>query len=974
MANLGTERTTVQEPIIRYAGEIGWDYLSSEEAITLRRGEGGTLCYQTLCDKLIDLNSGIVTKDNVDEIISRIENVRNNIEGNAETLAWLKGERSIYVENEKRQCNVAVIDFETPSNNTFQVTDEWSYTNGLHSWERKTNRPDVLFLINGIPVAIIETKSAKKEEGIAEGIVQLRRYHDETPEMMTAPQVFNVTHLIDFYYGVTWSISRKNIFNWKDEEKGNFERKVKRFFARERFLKLLQNWIVFFKKDDELNKIILRQHQTRAVEKVLERTLDPEKKTGLIWHTQGSGKTFTMITAAEQILTHPAFGKPTVIMLIDRNELEGQLAGWIHSIFGEGKAEFAQSKQHLKELLQADYRGLIVSMIHKFDGVDADLCTRNNVFVLVDEAHRTTSGNLGNYLVGALPNATMVGFTGTPIDKIAYGKGTFKVFGKDDPAGYLDKYSIAESIEDGTTLPLHYTLAPNNILVPSEQLEKEFLDLAEAEGISDIEELNEILNKAVKLKTFLKSSDRIQAVAQFVADHFTKNVEPLGYKAFLVGVDREACALYKQALDKYLPPEYSTVVYTSVHNDPPLLSKFKLSEDEEIKVRKAFVKKDALPKILIVTEKLLTGFDAQILYCMYLDKPMRDHTLLQAIARVNRPYEDEAGIKKPSGFVVDFVGIFEKLEKALAFDSDIVSSVIKNIDVLKDRFAILIKTQVVNYLKLMEGPIDDKMVERAIEYFSDKPKRQTFFKTFKEIEMLYEIISPDPFLRPYLGHYTNLSALYEIVRNAFSKKPVLSFDLMKKTEQLVKERVDIAGLEATLPIYNIDENTLKAIKKTPSSDKIKIINLSKSLAKKIQDEVKEKPYLQSIGERVDEVLEQYDDRQMSTQTALGEMEKLIGEYNRAAKELSEKLFGVNAFSILWILKPYNLKDAEDLAQHLDMLFRTYPNAKANPEEMRSLKAEFYHTLLPKMEKEKMVELVDKLLSLERKCPREEEIF
>jgi len=277
-------------------------------------------------------------------------------------------------------------------------------------------------------------------------------------------------------------------------------------------------------------------------------------------------------------------------------------------------------------------------------------------------------------------------------------------------------------------------------------------------------------------------------------------------------------------------------------------------------------------------------------------------------------------------------------------------------------------------LKLMDGPINDKSVEHAIEYFNDKPKRQTFFKIFKEIEILYEIISPDPFLRSYLEPYTNLSALYEIIRNAFSKKPVLSFDLMKKTEQLVKERVDITGLEAILPIYNIDENTLKAIKKDPSSDKIKIINLSKSLAKKIQDEIKEKPYLKSIGERVDLVLEQYDDRQMSTQTALGEMEKLIDDYNRAAKELSEKLFGVNAFSILWILKPYNLKDAEDLAQHLDMLFITYPNAKANPEEMRSLKAEFYHTLLPRMGKEKMVELVDKLLSLERKYPRAEEIF
>jgi type I restriction enzyme, R subunit len=325
-----------------------------------------------------------------------------------------------------------------------------------------------------------------------------------------------------------------------------------------------------------------------------------------------------MIKAADLILRNPAFKKPTVIMLVDRNELESQLFANV-AAYGLSP-EIARSKQHLRELLRSDYHGLIVSMIHKFDKADADMCTRSNVFLLVDEAHRTTSGDLGNYLVAAIPNATMLGFTGTPIDKIAYGKGTFKVFGKDDEKGYLDKYSIAESIEDGTTLPLNYTLAPNDIRVPREQLEKEFLDLADAQGISDIEELNKILDRAVNLKTFLKADDRVDKVARFVSQHFRENVEPLGYKAFLVGVDREACALYKNALDKYLPSEYSAVVYTSAHNDSQLLAEFKLNENEEKLIRRAFIKRGNQPKILIVTEKLLTGFDAPILYCMYLDK------------------------------------------------------------------------------------------------------------------------------------------------------------------------------------------------------------------------------------------------------------------------------------------------------------------------------------------------------------------
>ena len=957
MSSIASERATVQNPLVEYVQEIGWAYVSPDQALTLRRGESGTLFYQTLRNKLISLNPGVVTVSNVDEVIARIESVRNNIEGNAEVLAWLRGERSVYVESEKRQRNVTLIDFAHPAENAFQVTDEWQYTNGKYR-----NRADVVFVINGIPVALVETKSAVKKDGIEEGVTQIRRYHRETPELVTAPQIFDVTHLIDFYYGVTWNLDRKSLFNWKDEEKGNFERKVKRFFARERFLRFLESWIVFYKKDDELRKIVLRQHQTRAVEKVVERALDPEKRTGLVWHTQGSGKTFTMIKAADLILRHPAFEKPTVILLVDRNELESQL---FVNLAAYGLApEIARSKQHLRELLKSDYRGLIVSMIHKFDKADADLCTRENVFVLVDEAHRTTSGDLGNYQVAAVPNATMIGFTGTPIDRIAYGKGTFKVFGKDDEKGYLDKYSIAESIEDGTTLPLNYTLAPNDIRVPREQLEKEFLDLAEAQGISDIEELNKILDRAVNLKTFLKAADRVDKVARFVAQHFRENVEPLGYKAFLVAVDREACAQYKRALDQYLPPEYSTVVYTSAHNDDEILAQFKLSEDEEKRVRRAFIKRDSLPKILIVTEKLLTGFDAPVLYCMYLDKPMRDHTLLQAIARVNRPYEDEEGIKKPAGYVLDFVGIFEKLESALAFDSDVVGSAIQNIDVLKTRFVVLME-QARPFLELCAGPIDDKAVERAIEVFEDKERREAFYKLFQELETLYEIISPDVFLRPYIEDYGKLSVLYQIVINAFSRKVALIRDLMKKTEDLVKQSAIGTGLDTVMKPVRIDENTLKALKSSDGGEPPKVINLGKSLLATIKEEGEQQPFLIPISERTEAILEAYDDRQLSTQSALEQLARLMEEYLQAKREREKTGFDINTFTLFWLLKQAGAPDPGELAPKVEAVFRKYPNFRDNVAEERQLKAELYKLILPAVGRASMVTVVKRMLELPR---------
>lgn len=960
--SLGAERPAVQDPLVGYAEEIGWVSLSREEALGLRRGESGTLLYPVLREKLVALNPGIVTVDNVDQVIARIENVRTSIEGNAEVLAWLRGERTVYVEGERRHRNVTLIDFEHPAHNLFHVTEEWEYTNGQH-----TNRADVMFLVNGVPVALVETKGARKANALDEGFAQVRRYHRETPELLTAPQLFNVTHLIDFYYGATWNLERKDFFNWKDEEPGNFERKVKRFFARERFLKLLGEWIVFFTRDDELRKIVLRQHQTRAVEKVVERALDPEKRTGLVWHTQGAGKTFTMIKAAERILAHPAFEKPTVIMLVDRNELEGQLAGWIASVLGEGRAELARSKQHLRELLRADYRGLIVSMIHKFDRADAGLSTRENVFILVDEAHRTTSGDLGNYLVGALPNATMIGFTGTPIDRIAYGKGTFKVFGKDDPPkGYLDKYSISESIEDGTTLPLHYTLAPNDIRVPRELLEAEFLDLVEAEGISDIEELNRILDRAVRLKAFLKAADRVEKVAEYVARHFREAIEPLGYKAFLVAVDREACALYKKALDRHLPPDCSAVVYTAVHDDEPLLAEYHLSEAEEKKLRKAFLKRDLLPKILIVTEKLLTGFDAPILYCLYLDKPMRDHALLQAIARVNRPYEEEGGLKKPAGFVLDFVGIFEKLEKALAFDSEVVGSVIQNLDVLKDRFALLMAEQAPEYLALCQGPTDDKAVERAIDAFADKEGRERFFKFFKEIETLYEIISPDPFLRPHLESYEKLSVLSQIVRNAFSRRPLLYEEMARKTEALIRERARAYPVGTALPLVKIDEKALEALRKPNGSGPAKVINLGRSLIRAVADEGDRQPYLVPIGERAEAVLEAYDDRQITTQDALRQLEKLLTEYVEASREREQSGFDINVFTTYWVLRQAGAPQPKEIAPSVDAVFGRFPNYLYNPAQRRQLKAELYKVLLPAVGKDRMVELAERLLRLQRR--------
>ncbi|MGH7622652.1 MAG: type I restriction endonuclease subunit R, partial [Gemmatimonadaceae bacterium] len=642
--HLANEARTVQLPLLEHAREIGWEIVPPEDALRLRGGEAGAFFYDVLRGALLKLNPDVVTPDNVRGIIDRIEAAPKTIAGNREILEWFRGRRTIVDPQENRQRHVSLVDFDRPDRNQYQVTMEW--TSQLPG--RKANRADIVFLINGVPVAIVENKNPKLGDALQRAVTQLRRYELETPELVVAPQVFNVTHVLDYHYGVTWNYSRKGVFNWKAKPDERYREAVQSFFARTTFLEMLREWILFYVKDDELQKSILRQHQTRAIAKVVARCADDTKKRGLVWHTQGSGKTFTLITAGRLILQDiDRFSGATVVLVVDRNELEGQLAGWVERLLGEMQTagiaiERADTRDRLQELLDQDFRGLIISMIHKFAGMRKNSCTRENVFVLIDEAHRSTEGDLGNYLLGALPNATLIGFTGTPIDRTEHGKGTFKVFGRDDAEGYLDKYTIRESVEDGTTVKLRHQLAPTEMTADRELLEREFYSIAESEGVSDIDELNRVLDRAVDLKAFLKADARVDAIARFVAEHFRENVEPLGYKAFLVAVDREACALYKRALDRYLPADYSMAVYSRNPADVidrPEVAALQLDDATEKDARKAFPKPDKQPKIFIVTDKLLTGYDAPVLYCMYLDKPMRDHVLLQAVARVNRPYE-----------------------------------------------------------------------------------------------------------------------------------------------------------------------------------------------------------------------------------------------------------------------------------------------------------------------------------------------
>ena len=966
-----SEAASVQFPMIRHAAEIGWTPLAPREALQKRGGEDRMLFRGELEAKLRRFNPWL-TADAVRQIVEKLEALPPTIEGNREMLAWMRGERQWSDEGEKRHRRVRLIDFETPAANALQVTWEWK----LKPPARKGNRADAVFLVNGLPAAVVEHKNPTDADALERGVAQLQRYERETPELMGAAQLFNVTHLLDYWYGVTWNVSRRFMARWKERPEESYRCAVQSFFEPKEFLRTLRDWILFYVEDGETRKTVLRQHQRRAAERIVERCAEPGKRRGLIWHTQGSGKTFTLLTAARLILERKErFGNPTVVVVVDRAELEGQLKGWVERLLGEMQQQDiavwrAASRANLRELLQTDKRGLILSMIHKFEGLAAGANARENVFVFIDEAHRSVAKDLGTYLMAALPQATIVGFTGTPIAKTEQGQGTFKIFGAEDERGYLDKYSIAESIDDETTLPIRHTMAPSEMTVPAERLDREFFDLAEAAGVTDVDELNKALDRAVGLRAFLTADDRIEKVAAFAAEHFRENVAPLGYKAFLVGVNREACAKYKRALDRHLPPEWTAAVYTENAEDAakrPLVAELQLSPEREADVRLRFKKAGENPKMLIVTDKLLTGYDAPLLYCLYLDKPMRDHVLLQAVARVNRPYADADGARKPLGLIVDFVGVLRELEKALRFDSADVSGATEDLDLLLRDFLAKIAAAAADYLDAAAGGGADERLERVVYgRFLDKESRRKFFEDYKEIEALWEILSPAAELRPHIETFQRLAQLYAAVRNAYAERVGLQADLARKTLRLVQRNAAQSGLGRWTKSVTFDVRTLEALRGEPGSDEAKVFNLARGLRQEIDGNPDAEAVLRPLQERAKRILEELEQRKTTGLEALDRLAALAAEKEAALKAMRESGLSPRAFGVQWTLRDDPaLANAgvapEALAQEAEALLKRFPNAAVNKDERRLLRAAIYRPLL-ELEKDERPRIVATILS------------
>ncbi|MGD8626242.1 MAG: HsdR family type I site-specific deoxyribonuclease [Anaerolineae bacterium] len=443
-----SEKRDVQDALINYLVGIGWDYLPPEEVMAARGGEAREPFLVPLArERLVGLNPGLVTAGNVDDVLRRLRTVRADMRGNEAFLGALRGRWTVYDPAERRERNLALVDYDDLAANRFTFSQEFAFE------DRDRRRIDLLLFVNGLPLVAIENKSPTIRDPELEAFDQVQRtYTQRIPELIKFVQLFAAAD-VRLHYGATWNDSLKAFYRWKAGGRDyGLEQLSKTLFDRQHLLRMLRDYVIFFRADDQTHKFVLRPHQIRAVERIESRVAGDEADSGLVWHTQGLGKSLTMIVAAHKLRRVPALENPTLLVVVDRLELESQMLQNLEG-FGFPAAVRAESKDHLADLLGSDYRGLIVTTIHKFDRIPKNLNRRRNIVVLIDEAHRSQEGDLATYMRAALPRATYFGFTGTPIDRGIIGRGTFETFGKPDPDGYLDRYGIDESIEDGTTVP-----------------------------------------------------------------------------------------------------------------------------------------------------------------------------------------------------------------------------------------------------------------------------------------------------------------------------------------------------------------------------------------------------------------------------------------------------------------------------------------------------------------------------------------
>lgn len=864
-----------------------WQYKSPKE---LDRSVNEVLIEQDLKTALIKLNPEITANpDLADEVIYKLRAILISVHqvglvrANEEFFKWLQGDKTMPFGENNRHVPIRLIDFEELKNNSFIATTQFR----IH--HRETKIPDIVLFVNGIPVVIGEAKTPiRKAISWLDGAHEVHDIYENAVSQLFVPNILSFsTEGKELYYGAIrtplefwapWRLENDEDAIAKRLGLGEVGKELSDLLHPERLLDILQNFSLFTtNKKKQRIKVIPRFQQYEGANKIVERVKEGKIKKGLIWHFQGSGKSLLMVFAAQKLRREKDLKSPTVIVLVDRTDLDTQITRTFNAA-DISNVETTDNIKQLQKLLENDTRKIIISMIFKFRDARPNMNTRDNIIVLVDEAHRTQEGDLGRQMRAALPNAFLFGLTGTPVNKAD--KNTFWAFGaEEDNGGYMSRYTFHDSIRDNATLPLHFEPRLVDVHVDKDTIDKAFEEFKESAALTD-EEADALNKKSAKMSAFLKSPERVAKIVEDIAIHFKDKVAPHGFKAMVVTPDRYACVQYKEELDKYFPEEASKVVIsTSANDELEFKQKWGVDKSQQEKIVEEFNDAQSDLQFIIVTAKLLTGFDAPILQTMYLDKSIKDHTLLQAICRTNRLFPN-----KSFGRIVDYFGVFDDAAKALQFDEESIKTVITNLTELRDKLPEAMK-EALSHFKGVDRTIDGfEGLEAAQNAIGNNDKKDAFAKDYKFLSKIWESLSPDPMLNEHQADYKWLSQVFESVRPAADNiGKLLWFSLGAETTKLMHENTHVGEVHH-LEEFVLDADVIENIFNNPDPKNAK--KLEKLLIKRFKKHAGD-PKFKSLSERLEALRDKAELGLITSIEFVKELCKLAKETVVAEKELED---------------------------------------------------------------------------------------
>ena len=923
-----TEDYMVEQPTINWLKELGYSYIHGSE-LSPENGERESYRHVVLKKRFIQAIKRLnpwLNERQAEEVYRRVVDLEHPdflMKGKIFYDYLTIGVKITVRENEEKKTRIVkLVDFENSENNNFlvanQFTVEYQYQSGIH------RRPDLVVFINGLPISIFELKSFNANETAKDAFYDHKMKKKDIPQLYAYAQILVASDGLETKYGsptsdwdrfFTWEgifddedlevkLIDENLYRYifrkTGEEMTSLEVLLKGLFRKKHLLEYIQDFIIYEKSGESYIKKIAMFHQYYSVRKAVERTKSAvlegkrpeEKRIGVVWHTQGSGKSLTMLFYARKTLKVKELENPLLLFITDRRDLDEQL----YTIFANALpiVKRAESIKDLQESIRHTPGGIIFATIQKFGKRKAEeypfLTNRENIIVIADEAHRSQYRELAMNLRRAVPKASFMGFTATPIE--FQDRSTTLVFGD-----YISVYSMDRARRHRVVVPIYYEARLSHLHLTNEFIDEEFEEISEA-VVEDPEVKESLKKRFARMERVRLAEDVLEKIAKDIVEHFNNRVKEFKGKAMVVTLSRRvAVKLYQKIVSLPEAPSVAVVISGSKHRDPEEFHPHIRNKKELEQLAIDFKNPDSDPEMVIVVDMWLTGFDVPCLHTMYFDKPMKNHSLVQAIARVNRVFKD-----KPGGLIVDYIGIADDLRKSLSiYTRETITEMLVDINQviskLKEKYDIVSSLfhgiDYKNWKNLSSEELS-RLTTLAYDKISrDEETKKRFVKNFVALKKLYALASPHPEaykIKDDLRFFETIKKM--IVKYSTERVREISRDLEYEINQLIsrsisaEEPVDVFVLmgKEKPEISIFDEKFLAEFKNMKYKN-----YAAEILIKIIKDDLiirtRRNPVrFRSLYEMLKGIIDRYNYKLINTAEVIEELIELAREIKKAVDE------------------------------------------------------------------------------------------